>query len=139
MPNTATLPLLLKQLGLPTMLAKWEEVAETAQAKQWDHTTYLAHLCEDEAAHRYQKRVARYTKESKLPSGKTLATFDFSVTQSVKKAHIEALAENASWVRQASNTIIFGPSGVGKTHLAAAIGHGLISQGLRVLFTPTTA
>ena len=139
MPSVETLPLLLKQLGLPTMLGQWERLAQTAQQKQWPHATYLAHLCEDESANRYQKRVARYTKDSKLPAGKTLATFDFSGCQSVNKAQFEALAENASWVRQASNVVIFGPSGVGKTHLAAAIGHHLIGQGLRVLFTSTTA
>jgi len=139
MPSVETLPLLLKQLGLPTMLRKWEELSETAQQKQWTHPGYLAHLCEDEVANRYQKRVVRHTKESKLPVGKTLATFDFAISKSIKKAQIEALAENASWVRQASNVVIFGPSGVGKTHLAAAIGHHLISQGLRVLFMSTTA
>ena len=78
MPNIATLPLLLKQLGLPTMLRRWEALAETAQQEQWDGPTYLAHLCEEEAASRYQKRVARYTKDSKLPAGKTLALFDFT-------------------------------------------------------------
>lgn len=139
MPNKATLPLLLKQLGLPMMLRRWEELAETAQQEQWDHATYLAHLCEEEIANRYQKRVARYTKDSKLPPGKTLATFDFYSCRSINKAQIEALAENASWVRQASNVVIFGPSGVGKTHLAAAIGHHMIGQGLRVLFMSTTA
>lgn len=139
MPSVDTLPLLLKQLNLPTMLRQWASLADTAQDKQWSHGTYLAQLCEHEAAQRYQKRVARYTKEAKLPSGKTLSTFDFSAARSVKKPQIEALAENGSWVRQASNVVIFGPSGVGKTHLAAAIGHGLIAQGVRVLFTSTTA
>ena len=139
MSSIETLPLLLKQLGLPSMLAQWESLAQTAQDKQWSPGAYLAQLCEHEAAGRYQKRVARYTKEAKLPSGKTLSTFDFAATKQVKKAQIEALAENGSWVRQANNVIIFGPSGVGKTHLAAAIGHGLIAQGVRVLFTSTTA
>jgi len=76
-PNKETLPLLLKQLGLPTMLRRWEALAETAQQEQWDPATYLAHLCEEEVANRYQNRVVRYTKDSKLPPGKTLATFDF--------------------------------------------------------------
>ena len=52
---------------------------------------------------------------------------------------IEALSENPAWVRQANNLIIFGPSGVGKTHLASAIAHRLIEQGVRSLFTSTTA
>lgn len=48
------------------------------------------------------------------------------------------MANNIDWVQQANNLMIFGPSGVGKTHLAAAIGCRLIEKGIRVLFTPTT-
>jgi len=42
------------------------------------------------------------------------------------------------WVERAENLLLFGPSGVGKTHIAAAIGHGLVAQGFRVRFTPAT-
>jgi DNA replication protein DnaC len=139
MANIETLPLLLKQLGLPMMFDKWEETERIANEKQWRHGTYLATLCEAEAGNRYQKRVSRHIKESKLPLGKTLGTFNFSSAKSVSQRQIEALSENPSWVRQANNLIIFGASGVGKTHLAAAIGHRLIEQGIRVFFSSTTA
>lgn len=49
------------------------------------------------------------------------------------------MADNPSWVKQANNLIIFGPSGVGKSHLASAIGYRLIERGTRVLFSSTTA
>jgi len=139
MPRIETLPLLLKQLGLPTMFEKWEKTESIAQEKSWRHADYLSALCEFEAANRYQKRVSRHIKESKLPPGKTLATFDFSAAKSVPRLQIEALSENIAWVKQANNLVIFGPSGVGKTHLAAAIAHRLIEQGIRVLFTSTTS
>lgn len=138
MPKVETLPLLLKQLGLPTMFQKWERTEDIADEKKWRHAEYLASLCEYEVANRYQKKIARYIKESKLPPGKTLATFDFLSAKSVPRAQIEALAENSTWIRQGHNVVIFGPSGVGKTHLAAAIGHRLIEQGIRVLFSSTT-
>lgn len=64
--------------------------------------------------------------------------FDFKAAKSVNAAQIKALAENTSWVKQTENIIIFGPSGVGKSHLAAAIGLNLIMQNMRVLFTQTT-
>lgn len=138
MPNAQTLPLLLKQLALPTMLDKWLTQEQLAQEKQWGYAEYLATLAELEVANRYQKRVERHTRESKLPPGKTLASFDFASTQSIDRKMIEALAENPSWVRDANNLVIFGPSGVGKSHLAAAIGYRLIEQGVRCYYTATT-
>lgn len=91
-----------------------------------------------EVAHRQQKRIARHTKEAKLPPGKTLDAFDFKQATSVNAPQITALADNTSWVNNANNLVIFGPSGVGKTHLAAAIAYRLIEQGIRCLFTSTS-
>ncbi len=87
---------------------------------------------------RRQKRIQRHIQESKLPPRKTVDTFDFKAAKSINAAQIQALAENNSWVKQANNLVIFGPSGVGKTHLACAIGYRIIEQGSRVLFTSTT-
>ncbi len=139
MPNAETLPLLLKQIGLPKMLEQWESHEKKAIESSWRYAEYLATLCELEAANRAQKRIARHTKESKMPAGKILATFDFEKSKSVNRKHIEALADNTSWVKEAENVIIFGPSGVGKTHLATAIGHRLIEQGIRVFYSSTTS
>lgn len=138
MHNIATLPLLLKQLGLPSMYSHWEELAETAQKKSWTYPQYLTALSELESSTRYQNRVQRHLKESKLPAGKTLATFDFKATKSLNPAQIKALAEDTGWVKKAENIIIFGPSGVGKTHIASAIADNLITQGIRSLFISTT-
>lgn len=138
MPNVATLPLLLKQLKLPGMYANWEATAELAEKSHWTYPEYLTALSDAEAANRRQKRIQRCTKEAKLPSGKTLDNFDFKAAASLNHAQIFALADNVSWVNQASNVLIFGPSGVGKTHLAAAMTHRLIQQGLRALFLSTT-
>jgi DNA replication protein DnaC len=137
MRNTASLPLLLKQLGLPMMYAHWEEQDAIAQKNHWTYPLYLAALSELEVASRQQKRIQRHLKESKLPQAKTLATFNFKDAKSINAAQIKALAENPSWIKQAENLILFGPSGVGKTHIASAIGHSLVAQGLRVLFTST--
>lgn len=139
MPHSATLPLLLKQLKLTTIGRHWEPFLQQAQDKDWSHAEYLAALCEQELAERYSRRVARQAKESHLPLGKSLASFDFTQLPNVSAGQIETLATTADWSRQAGNLLLFGPSGVGKTHLAAAIGHGLIEQGVRVRYTATTA
>ncbi len=139
MHNQATLPLLLKQLNLSCMYQQWEEVSLQAEQEKWDYPEYLTNLANRELASRQQKRIERYIKESAIPPGKTLNTFDFTMSPSVNPAQITGLANNIDWVNKANNLVIFGPSGVGKTHLAAAIGCRLIEKGIRALFTSTTA
>ena len=76
--------------------------------------------------------------KSALPPDRTLETFDFAAAPSIRKAHIAALATGNAWIKPGANILIFGPSGTGKTHVAAAIGAGLIDHGYRVLFSRTT-
>jgi DNA replication protein DnaC len=139
MSSVEALPILLKQLKLKCFSMKWPEVEKVANEKSWRHAKYLAILCELEANQRLENKIQRMIKASKLPVGKTLSCFDFKAALSVPKATIEALAENNTWIQQGNNVILFGPSGVGKTHLAAAIGYRLIEQGSRVLFESTTS
>jgi len=139
MPNAATLPLLLKRLALPSMYNNWEPTAEQAEKNNWTYPEYLTALSDQEAASRQQKRIQRHIKEAKLSPGKTLEAYDFNEAASVNAAQISALANNVSWVNSANNLMIFGPSGVGKTHLASAIAYRLIQHGIRVLFISTTS
>jgi DNA replication protein DnaC len=73
-----------------------------------------------------------------LPAGKTFATFDFAAVPTLRKTHVLALADSDTWLDQGANILCFGPSGVGKSHAAAAIGYALIERGKRVLFVRTT-
>jgi len=139
MTHAATLPVLLKQLRLSTMAEFWESTLSKADAEQWNGAQYLATLCEYELQERYSRRIARFTKESKLPAGKTLGSFKFDYTPNLKPERVNALANNTDWVDHATNILFFGPSGVGKTHLAAAIGHGLIEKSIRVKYYSATA
>lgn len=138
MRDVAKLPILLKELRLKTVQNLWETVAKTAMEENWQHSRYLAYLCENEMNDRYQKRVAQYIKRAQLPSGKSLATYRFECAPSLNRAKVQDLAENMQWVKDHGNILIFGPSGVGKTHLASAIGLSLIEKGVRVFFTNTT-
>jgi len=138
MPHTATLPLLLKQLRLTSFSRHWETLLEQSSERGWNAAQYLTALCEHELADRHSRRIDRYAKESQLPRGKTLSSFDFSQASELKAEQIEAFASGADWVHQARNLLLFGASGVGKTHLAAAIGHGLTEQGIRVRHYTTT-
>jgi DNA replication protein DnaC len=139
MTHCATLPLMLKQLKLTAMARHWQGLLDEAERNAWDGGRYLALLCEQELAERDSRRIARYTTESRLPVGKSLASFDFSQVPGLAQAQIEAFAGSSEWTRQARNLLLFGASGVGKTHLAAAIGHGLTEQSVRVRYVSTTA
>lgn len=136
--NSATLPSLLKELRLSVMRSDWEELAQQAEKLHWTYPQYLTALCDRELATRGQRRIQRHITDSKLPIGKTLDNFMFANLASINAAQISAFAENIQWVEQAHNLIIFGPSGVGKSHLAAAIGRRLIEHGMQVMFTKTT-
>ena len=115
MSYSATLPILLKQLKLSGMATFWESYLEKAEKQRWNPAQYLAALCEEEINQRYSRRVARYFKESKLPVGKTLSSFDFSHISDLEAGKIEAMASDPSWVKRAENLLFFGPSGTGKT------------------------
>jgi DNA replication protein DnaC len=138
MRSVAQIPILLKELRLPTMARVWESFLDKAQAEGWNYERFLSALCEQEMEERNQRRIQSYLKKANLPVGKSLSTFDFNHVQNLDKAKVEDLAHNTRWVSKAENLLIFGASGVGKTHLCAAIGYGLVEKGIRVLFTSTT-
>jgi DNA replication protein DnaC len=138
MRESATLPLLLKELKLTHMLKQWETLAREFDDNGLNPIKYLTRLCEIEVSARYTHRIQRRIKESKLPIGKSLATFDFAHTRSLNKSLIEGLTENTQWIQQAENVLILGPCGVGKSHLASAIGHAAVEQGIRAYFASTS-
>jgi DNA replication protein DnaC len=136
--DAAKLPVMLSSLRLPTIGRLWQGFADRADREGWGAARFLAAVCEHELAERTDRRIARHMAESGLPAGKTLATFDFAAVPTVRKPHLEALARGDGWIERGANVLIFGPSGVGKTHLAAGLGAALIEGGRRVLFSRTT-
>ena len=136
--DTARLPMLLTQLRLPTIARLWQALTETADRESWPAAKTLAALMEHEIAERARRRTTRHLLEARLPEGKTLDRFDFTAVTSISKARVTALAEGDSWLDQGPNILLFGPPGVGKSHLAAALGHAMVDAGYRVLFTRTT-
>ena len=137
MQHEAILPLQLKELKLATILKHWKEIEIKARDSQWNYSAYLSQLCAIELEHRQTNRLQRRIKESKLPKDKTLSSFKFK-DSSVKAEQVNALAQADSWVQSANNLIIFGPSGVGKTHVASAIAYRQIELGVRTKFYLTS-
>lgn len=131
------LPAMLAALRLPSVQAHWQAVTERADQEGLPAARVLAVLADDELAGRETRRIQRHLAVSRLPGGKTLATFQFAALPSVSKGRIEALAAG-DWLDGGGNLIAIGNSGSGKTHLLCAIGHALIEAGYRVLYTRTT-
>lgn len=136
--HEAILPLQLKNLKLSSFNLHWQDSNEIAVKNNWEYSKYLSHLCDLEIQKREQNRLKRRIKESSLPAGKTLSSFNFQANKNINPAQINALAETDGWIKKAHNIIIFGPSGVGKTHIAAAIGYRQIEQGSKVKFFQTS-
>jgi DNA replication protein DnaC len=132
-----TLPAMLTALRLPSFGKRWQAFAEQADQEGWPAARFLAALAECEIAERETRRIQRHLNESRLPPGKTLATFDFAALPSVPRRRIEALAAG-DWLETGANVIAIGNSGAGKTHLLCSVGHALIEAGYRVLYTRTT-
>jgi DNA replication protein DnaC len=136
--DTAKLPTLLTALRLPTVARLWPDFCARADKEGWPAARLLTALAELELAEREQRRIQRHLAEARLPAGKTLDSFDFTLVPSLSKAHLMALAEGDAWLKGGHNILAFGPPGTGKTHAAAGLGQELIRRGYRVLFTRTT-
>ncbi len=118
--DTAKLPVMLSTLRLPTIARLWQDLGQRADREGWGAARFLAALCEHEIHERHARRIARHLAEADLPSGKTLATFDFAAVPTLRKAHVLALAQGDAWIEQGANLLLFGPSGAGKTHVSRA-------------------
>lgn len=134
----ARLALMLGELRLPTIARLWPEFAQRSDKEGWPAARFLAGLLEHELAERAKRRIERHCTESHLDPTKTLATFDFALVPMLSKAHVLALASGDSWLEKGATILIFGPPGVGKSHLGSGIGHALIEAGYRVLFMRTS-
>ena len=136
--DAARVELLLTELRLPAMKAMWSRIAEQSDKEGWPAARFLAVLTETEMADRARRRIARHLADANLPEGKTIDSFEFELVPMVSKAQVMALIAGDSWLKAGANLLLFGGQGVGKSHLAATIGRGLVENGWRVLYTRTT-
>jgi DNA replication protein DnaC len=134
-----TIDVLLRELKLPTFLRHYQRHQEQAIEQGYGHIRYLSGLCEQEVADRYQKRVQRWTREAGLPAGKSFANLKLTELKPAVQQQVIALKDKTDWAHQAGNVLLIGPSGVGKSHIAAAIAYQLIEQNVRVKWCSAVA
>ena len=129
-----THPLLpkLRQLRLSGMLDTLDIRATQALERQLSPTEFLALLLDDEIERRNQKRLERRLAQSGCDSQKTLPHFDFTAAPSVNRTLIQDLA-TCIFITRHENVLLCGPTGVGKSHLANALGLEALKRDFRVL------
>jgi DNA replication protein DnaC len=107
---------------------------EAAERDKPGYTQFLHDLLATEVAASEQRRLDGRMRFSRLPAHKTLEQFDFTAQPTLDRRLVEDLA-TLRFVEQKSNCLLIGPPGVGKTHLAIALGHRAVHAGYRVYYT----
>ena len=124
----------LRQLGLSGILDTLEARLAEARAGTLGHAEFLQVLCEDELARREAGKVARRIKAARFATEATLEGFDFAASPKLPAAQIRDLAR-LEFIAAGEGILAYGPVGVGKSHLAAALGHQACRRGHDVAFT----
>jgi DNA replication protein DnaC len=125
----------LRQLGLSGMLDTIEARLAEARAGTLGHAEFLQVLCEDELARRDAAKITRRIRAARFPAADaTLESFDFGYNPQLPAAQIRDLAR-LEFIAAGEGVLAYGPVGVGKSHLAAALGHQACRRGHDVTFT----
>ena len=123
----------LKQLRLSGMLATLEVRNQEAISGDLSHMDFLTLLLQDELDVRRDRKSQRLLKQAGFRELKTLEQFDFGFNQSINRKEVFDLA-TGRYLTLKSNILLLGPSGVGKSHLAQALGLCAINQGHAVRY-----
>ena len=126
----------LKRLKLSGILESLDYHIQKAQNEKISYTDFLLNLLLEESERRDHKVLSIRLKKSGLDCRNTLESFDFGFNPQVKEPVIKELA-TCNFLKKHENIFFLGPSGVGKTHLAQAIGHEAIRRGFEALFLNT--
>lgn len=125
---------MLTRLKLTAIRDQLTNLLDEASRRQLTLLDTLQFLCEAEIARKDDRRIQMGLSIAKFPCVRTLDTFDFEAQPSVDPRQIRELA-TGRWVANGDALLLLGPPGVGKTHLAIALGREVIQRGYTVLFT----
>ena len=126
----------LKRLKLGGMLQTLELRLDQAHQEKLGHLEFLELMLEDEIQRRANKALARRIQRARFEEERTLSEFDFAFNPKIPASQVRDLA-TCGFIERRESVLLVGPVGVGKTHLAQAIGHVACMQGRSVLFDKT--
>lgn len=124
----------LKSLYLSFLAEHYQPLADEAARQQWTAVQYLAQLIEGETQRRHERQIVRRITAARFPVLKTLEQFNWTWPKKVNQAQVQNLFRLA-FLKDKASVVFIGGVGLGKTHLATALGHAACLQGHNVLFT----
>lgn len=124
----------LLYLKLQFMDEHYQALADEAATKHWSHIEYLERLIQGEAEQKRDRATKRRICTARFPVIKTLDNFHWTWPKKVNRLQVQNLFR-LNFLGDNSNVIFLGSVGVGKTHLATALGHAACLSGYHVLFT----
>jgi DNA replication protein DnaC len=127
----------LKGLGLSGMLDTLDARLAQAHAGELGHLEFLQALCQDETARRDAAALDRRIRNARFEHAATIEDFDFSFNPKLPAARLRDLAA-LRFLEAGESIVLHGPVGVGKTHLAQALGHTACRRGHAVAFIKTS-
>jgi DNA replication protein DnaC len=122
-----------QKLNLPVIADRWSELAEQASKDNVPYSQFLFSLLELEITEKQERMKSTLLKFARFPYRKTINQFDFTVQLDLDERRIRELM-NLSFLDNKENLIFLGPPGIGKTHLAVAIGMEAITKGMKTYF-----
>ena len=133
MTKTETIKGQCKQLKLSAIADKLDDIVRDAQNNQATYLNFVNMLMQQEINHRMEKDKQRRQKYARLPLSYNLDLYDFSFSNGIDKQQLAQLRE-LGWLEQNFNIILMGPSGTGKTYIAAGLCFDAVEQGYRAYF-----
>lgn len=122
-----------KQLNLTAVSNELDNVLQEAEKNKVSYLELLKTVVETEINYRMKKNLENRTKQARLPLSFNLDLFDFSSDNGIEKQQLNQLRE-LGWLEQNFNIILMGPSGTGKTYIAAGLCFDAVDRGYRAYF-----
>lgn len=128
---------LLDTLRLKGIINKIDEIITDAETQKISYITFLYNLFNAEITDRAKRRFDRNMSAAHFPVEKRIDIFNFGKVKGIGKSESINLLD-CRWIDKKENLLFFGPPGIGKTHLAIALGINAIEKGYTVCFEKIT-